>query len=88
MHLFSPIGWLATIPAPLLQPSMWSEPDASNFKIRGKTYNQDKVKASSAPSLFKLLAVDLFETPEPTRNIAAHPRNRVSQAQQRGENTW
>jgi hypothetical protein len=46
------------------------------------------VKEPSAPSVFKLLCVDAFETPEPVRNIAADPRNRVYQAHQRGETTW
>ena len=62
--------------------------DASSFRIRGKTYNIDKVKSNSAPSLFKLIAIDLFEVPEPTFNIAAHPQNRVTLAQQRGEKSW
>jgi hypothetical protein len=38
--------------------------------------------------MFKLLAIDIFETAEPTSHIAAHPKNRVSLAQQRGEKTW
>jgi len=67
---------------------MWCEPDASTFRIRGASYNKDKVKASSAPSLFKLVAIDVFEVPEPTRNISAHPRNRVALATQRGEDFW
>ena len=49
---------------------------------------QDKVKANSASSLFKLIAVDVFEVPEATHNISAHPRNRVAQALQRGEKSW
>ena len=66
---------------------MWGEADASNFKVRGKSYVKDNVKAVSQPSLFKLIAVDLFEVPEPTPNICSHPRNRVSQALQRGTKT-
>jgi hypothetical protein len=46
------------------------------------------VKASSAEPVFKLLGVDLFDVPDTTRNIASHPRNRVFQALQRGEDTW
>lgn len=42
----------------------------------------------SEPSLFKLVAVDVFEVPEPTRNIASNPKNRVHQAFLRGETTW
>lgn len=81
-------GTIGTIPPPALSPEMWGEPDASTFKIRGSSYMQDKVKASSAPSLFKLVAVDVFEVPEATHNIAAHPRNRVSLAAQRQEKAW
>jgi hypothetical protein len=81
-------GSMATIPAPLLPPEMWRDIDASNFKVRGPTYNVDKVKTVSAPSLLKLLAIDLYEVPEPTQNICAHPKNRVNLALQRGEKTW
>jgi len=81
-------GSLATIPPPILSPSMWSTPDASTFKVRGGSYNQDKVKVSSAPNLFKLAAIDLFEVPDATRNIASHPNNRVYLANQRGEKFW
>jgi len=56
--------------------------------VRGGSYNADKVKVSSGPSLFKLLAIDLFEVPEATRNIANHPRNRVHMALQRGDPAW
>lgn len=79
---------MATIPPPVLSPSMWTEPDASTFRVRGETYNTDKVKKNSAPSLFKLIAIDLFEVSEPTPNIASHPKNRVCLAHQRGDPTW
>lgn len=67
---------------------MWGCPDASEFKLRGLTYLQDRVKSSSAEPVFKLLGVDLFEVPDTTRNIALHPHNRVSLARQRGEDVW
>ena len=79
---------LGTRPPPYLQPSMWRESDSLGFKLRGKTYCQDKVKATSAKQLFKLIAIDLFEVPETTPNICGHPRNRVFQAMQRGDDTW
>lgn len=75
-------------PPPTIPPEMWGEPDASTFRIRGKTYVQDKVKENSRPALFKLLACDLYETEGNIRNIASHPKNRVFQALQRGEDTW
>lgn len=79
---------MANTPAPTIPAHMWGEPTASSFRIRGKTYCQDKVKENSRPSLFKLLACDLYETPGNIRNIASHPKNRVFQALQRGDDTW
>eukprot|EP00602_Paraphysomonas_sp_CaronLab_P009173 CAMPEP_0185031902 /NCGR_PEP_ID=MMETSP1103-20130426/19612_1 /TAXON_ID=36769 /ORGANISM="Paraphysomonas bandaiensis, Strain Caron Lab Isolate" /LENGTH=598 /DNA_ID=CAMNT_0027567581 /DNA_START=465 /DNA_END=2261 /DNA_ORIENTATION=- len=79
---------IGNTPAPTLPLEMWGNPDSSTFRVRGSTYIQDKVKEASAPAVFKLVAVDLFEVPDTTRNIAAHPRNRVFQALQRGEDTW
>ena len=81
-------GTLGTTPPPYLNPSMWAESDASGFKLRGRTYCQDKIKATSAKQLFKLIAIDLFEVIEPTPNICAHPRNRVFKAMQRGDDDW
>lgn len=79
---------IANTPPPVLSPTMWAEADASAFKVRGLSYNSDKQKISSAPSLFKLIAIDFFEVPDTTQNIAAHPRNRVAMAHQRGDPTW
>ena len=52
-------GTMGTIPPPILSTEYWSDIDASSFRIRGRTYNQDKVKAASAPSIFKLIAIDV-----------------------------
>jgi hypothetical protein len=79
---------MANIPPPILSPTMWQESDSTTFKVRSATYNTDKVKCNSAPGLFKLLAIDFYEVPETTHNIASHPRNRVSLALQRGDPTW
>lgn len=84
----APQGSIGTFPAPTCPTSMWADVDPSSFRIRGRTYNSDKMKEPSAPSIFKLICVDMFETNEPVKNIAADPRNRVSLAQQRGESTW
>jgi hypothetical protein len=81
-------GNIGTIPPPVLPQEYWSDIDASTFRVRGQTYNQDKNKIASAPSLFKLIAIDILETPEPMFNIASHPNNRVALAKQRGEKTW
>lgn len=83
-----PQGSISTIPLPACQQQFWGPLDPTTFRIRGRTYNSDKVKEPSAASTFKLICVDLFETPEPVRNIAADPKNRVALANQRGENTW
>ena len=81
-------GNIGTIPPPVLPQEYWGDVDASTFRVRGKTYNLDQKKVASAPALFKLIAIDVFEVPEPTFNIAAHPNNRVHLAQQRGEKSW
>jgi hypothetical protein len=60
-----------------IYPEYWADLDAASFRIRGQTYNQDRVKTASAPSLFKLIAIDVFDCPEPTFNIASHPNNRL-----------
>ena len=81
-------GSIATIPPPGLSPTMWMDSNASTFRVRGKDYMASKVKTNSAPALFKFIGIDLFETPEAHKNIAAHPRNRVHQALARGEDSW
>lgn len=81
-------GSIGTIPAPVLPPSMYTESDPTAFRVRGASYNADKMKVPSAKSLFKLVAIDIFEVPEATHNIAANPRNRVHLAAQRGDPTW
>ena len=86
----SPVeGSMATIPAEaLLDRKYWCESDSSTFKLRGLTYNKDKVKVSSDKPVFKLIAADFFQTTEAVFNICSHPRNRVRLAKERGENTW
>ncbi len=79
---------MGTVPPPLLAPEVWSDIDGSTFRVRGATYNVDRVKSTSPPSLFKLLAVDLFDVSEPTHNISSNPKNRVALALQREEKTW
>lgn len=81
-------GGIRNIPPCTLPNTMWSEPDASPFKVRGQTYLDDKVKISSPPALFKLIAMDLYDVSEATPNIAAHPNNRVALAKARGEDNY
>ena len=87
-HFYHTTGSVATIPPPVLSPTMWQDSQASSFRVRGPNYITDKVKTASAPSLFQFIGIDLFETPEAQKNIASHPRNRVNMALQRGENSW
>ena len=37
----------------------WSQPDASKFKVRGRTYLTDGIKINSARSTFQCLAIHL-----------------------------
>jgi len=78
---------LATTPAPAL-PQYFKAAAAESFKVRGRTYPTDQVKVPSAPAVFKLVAVDLLESAVPVVNIAAHAKNRVRLAKERGEKTW
>jgi len=53
--------------------SCWSEPDAVMFKVRGRTYLEDRVKVQSAPAIFKCKGVDIWLTDDPQSNISRHP---------------
>ncbi|KAG5186764.1 hypothetical protein JKP88DRAFT_353873 [Tribonema minus] len=46
---------------PCCPPHMWSDIDASAFSLRGATYLADRVKAASAPRMFDLRAIDLWQ---------------------------
>jgi Protein ENHANCED DISEASE RESISTANCE 2, C-terminal len=50
---------LGTIPASILSNEYWADLDASTFRVRGKKYIDDKVKVVPAPSIFKLIAIDV-----------------------------
>jgi len=63
----------------------WAEPDATDFNVRSKSYLSEKRKEPSAPSLFKLIAVDICEVQEEMRNIAAQPNNRVAKMRAKGD---
>ena len=68
--------------------SMYSEPEAASFRLRGVSYLEDGVKVPSAPFLFRLLLIDLFKSKLMTTNICARPDNRVFQAWKRGESDF
>jgi hypothetical protein len=50
----------------------WSEPDASNFHVRGPNYLKDKVKIESADFVFPVRGVDLFLTDTCPENAGAN----------------
>ena len=79
---------LGSIPAHACPEGMYHEPDSSTFNLRGFHYMTNKTKVSSAPSIFKLIAIDVFDTGPPQRHICNHPKNRVFLAAQRGDPTW
>jgi hypothetical protein len=74
--------------APTLPSSMLGVPDASTFKVRGKTYLDDGNKQECDPALFTLCCVDLFHTGDKTINVCGREDNRVHLAAERGEDTW
>lgn len=74
-------------PAPL-RLDAWTEPPAENFQVRGKTYAKDKVKVACESSYFRLLTVDLINSPRPIfGGLCGHPQERVQQALQRERET-
>jgi Protein ENHANCED DISEASE RESISTANCE 2, C-terminal len=73
---------------PPLRLDAWSEPAAESFQVRGETYLDDKIKVPSEPSLFRLLTVDLINSPEPIfGGLCSHPHERVQQALKRERET-
>ena len=50
---------LGSIPAPILSQEYWADLDASTFRIRGKSYNEDRIKVTATPAVFKLIAIDV-----------------------------
>jgi hypothetical protein len=67
-------------PAPL-RLDAWSEAVAGSFAVRGAHYLRDAKKGPSAPSLFKLLTIDLVSAHRPNfRGLCAHPAERIQTA--------
>jgi len=81
-------GGVGLEPPPALPAQYWAEPDSKNFNVRGKHYLTDKGKIPSAEALFRLVAVDLFETSARFDNIAKHPENRVQVALAKGNSPY
>ena len=65
----------------LSRTNWWAEPEASSFRVRGKTYKSDNTKEISRPSLFRLFAADIVETDIPIMTgMCSHPKERVQRA--------
>ena len=71
---------ISSCPMPL-STSMWAEPDANSFKVRGKLYKKDKKKYNAGKSMLRLFAVDMLRVSSLLMNgIARHPEERIQQA--------
>jgi len=75
---------ICNTPAPI-DPVGWSSMPGSTFAVRGGTYMTDNVKQASAPSLFRLLAVDILRATSqlPQNSVCLHPEERVQRALKR-----
>ena len=72
----------------ILPPQQWSEPEATTFKVRGPSYLKDKKKVPSEPGVFKLLAIDIMETPDNIQHVASQPSSRVAKMKARGDSRF
>ena len=71
---------ISNFPEPLT-PTMWAEPDANSFKVRGKHYKQDKKKYHAGKSMLRLIAVDILRVKSVIlHGFANHPKERIQQA--------
>lgn len=69
---------------PTLRLDKWVEPPATNFRIRGKTYNKDSEKVQGKDYMLHLFAVDILKVEVPLLNgVCLHPNERVQIALQR-----
>lgn len=77
------LAGLERTPSPLVN-TMWAEPDANSFLVRGPTYKKDRVKINAGASLGRLVAVDLVMVDKPIfTGMSTHPNERVQMALQR-----
>ncbi|KAL7581307.1 hypothetical protein ACA910_006072 [Epithemia clementina (nom. ined.)] len=78
----SPTG-LATTPTPL-PAERWAEPDANSFRVRGRTYKEDRKKINAGASIGRLVAVDVVQVDKPIYSgFTTHPKERVQLALQK-----
>jgi hypothetical protein len=56
----------------------WAEPDPNSFRVRGKTYKQDREKFNAGPSIGRLVAVDVLLADEAVYSgVSTHPNERI-----------
>ena len=83
---------ICNLPRPTLSSAYYRESDASEFKLRSKSYmkTQKKEVTSSHGSMFSLICMDLYELPSQgaCTHVASRAWNRVFQASKRGDNEW
>jgi len=59
----------------------WALPDSNSFRVRGKTYLDDKIKVNAGDSIGRLVAVDVVSVDKPIyTGFALHPTERVQLA--------
>jgi hypothetical protein len=76
-------GSISNNPPPLPL-EKWAQPDANSFRVRGKTYKEDKVKINAGSSIGRLVAVDVVRVDEPIYSgLSLHPSERMQVALQR-----
>ena len=62
----------------------WAEPDPNSFRVRGKTYKQDREKINAGPSIGRLVAVDILLADEAVYSgVSTHPNERIQLGLQR-----
>jgi hypothetical protein len=62
----------------------WAEPDSNSFRVRGKSYKNDREKNNAGPSIGRLVAVDVVRVDHPLYSgFTTHPTERVQLALKR-----
>jgi hypothetical protein len=84
LHSFELSHFVYSFYCILSRTNWWAEPEASSFRVRGKTYKSDNTKEISGPSLFRLFAADIVESDIPIMTgMCSHPKERVQLAKKR-----
>lgn len=82
-HASSSQKGISARPKPL-PAEKWAEPMANSFRVRGRTYRQDKLKINAGSSIGRLIAVDVVGVDEPLYSgFSVHPTERLQLALER-----